>query len=144
MDRSDWNETPRGRSPGLIASHDAWLKRTTPVAKPSEPAKAPVSAPVQLTDPWSASLNGLVASNDVVTPTPVASSAFGAGSHPSFVVRGPTSSCCASARLQELYVLRHRQRGFGSRPADASTDPSDCSQHLKFVLIVRDAARKSH
>ncbi|SOE64734.1 hypothetical protein SAMN05414139_02552 [Burkholderia sp. D7] len=87
MDRSDWNETPRGRSPGLIASHDAWLKRSTPVAKPSEPAKAPVSTPVQPTDPWSAPLTGLVASNDVVAPAAVASSAaFSAGSHPSFVV----------------------------------------------------------
>ncbi|MFK4440914.1 hypothetical protein ABH944_000699 [Caballeronia udeis] len=87
MDRSDWNETPRGRSPGLIASHDAWFKRTSPVAKPGEPAKAPVSAPVQPTDPWSAPLTGLVASNNVVTPAPVASSAaFSVGSHWSFVV----------------------------------------------------------
>jgi hypothetical protein len=89
MDRSDWNETPRGRSPGLIASHDAWLKRTTPVAEPSEPAKAPVhSAPPPLADPWSAPLTGLVASNDVVTPATAASSAaFDAtSSHASSVV----------------------------------------------------------
>jgi hypothetical protein len=88
MDRSDWNETPRGRSPGLIASHDAWLKRTTPVAEPSEPAKAPVhSAPPPPTDPWSASLTGLVASNDVVTPATAGSSAaFDASSPPSSVI----------------------------------------------------------
>lgn len=88
MDRSDWNETPRGRSPGLIASHDAWLNRTTPVARPSEPPKAPVhSAPPPPADPWSAPLTGLVASNDVVTPARAASSAtFDASSHPSFVV----------------------------------------------------------
>jgi hypothetical protein len=88
MDRSDWNETPRGRSPGLIASHDAWLKRITPVSKPGEPLKAPAhSAPPPPADPWSAPLAGLAASNDVVTPAPVASStAFDASSHSSFVV----------------------------------------------------------
>ncbi len=88
MDRSGWNETPRGRSPGLIASHDAWLKRTTPVAEPSEPAKAPVrSAPPPPADQWSAPLTGLVASNDVVTPAPaVSATAFDASSHASLVV----------------------------------------------------------
>jgi len=88
MDRSDWNETPRGRSPGLIASHDAWLKRTTPVAKPSEPAKAPVhSAPPPAADPWSAQWIGLVASNDVSTPAPALSShAFDASARPGSVV----------------------------------------------------------
>lgn len=75
MDHSDWNETPRGRSPGLIASHDAWLKRTTPVAQPSKPAKAPVhKAPPPAADPWSAQWIGLVASNDVSTPSPPLSS----------------------------------------------------------------------
>ena len=88
MDHSDWNETPRGRSPGLIASHDAWLKRTTPVAEPGEPAKAPVhSAPPPAADPWSAPLTGLVASHDVSTPAPaVFSPAFDTSSRPSFVV----------------------------------------------------------
>ena len=87
-DRSDWNETPRGRSPGLIASHDAWLKRTTPVAEPSEPPKASVhNAPRPPADPWSAPLTGLVASNDVVPPAMAASSAaFDASSPPSSVV----------------------------------------------------------
>ncbi|MEA3090421.1 MAG: hypothetical protein QOJ04_1763 [Caballeronia sp.] len=87
MDHSDWNETPRGRSPGLIASHDAWLKRITPVAKPGEPAKAPVhSAPPPPADPWSAPLAGRAASNDVVTPAPVASSTgFDSSSHSNFV-----------------------------------------------------------
>ena len=88
MDRSGWNETPRGRSPGLIASHDAWLSRTTIVAEPSVPAKAPApSAPPPPVDQWSAPLTGLVASRDVVTPAPAAaSSAFNASSHPSVVV----------------------------------------------------------
>jgi hypothetical protein len=88
MDRSGWNETPRGRSPGLIASHDAWLNRTTRVAEPSEPAKAPVhSAPPPPADPWSAPLPGLVALDDVVTPAPAASStAIDANSHPGFMV----------------------------------------------------------
>lgn len=30
MDSSNWNETPRGRSPGLIASNNAWRKRVAP------------------------------------------------------------------------------------------------------------------
>ncbi|WP_156393013.1 hypothetical protein [Burkholderia sp. Leaf177] len=30
MDSSDWNEMPRGRSPGLIASNNAWRKRIVP------------------------------------------------------------------------------------------------------------------
>jgi hypothetical protein len=87
MDRSYWNETPRGRSPGLIASHDAWLNRITPVAKPSEPAKAPVqSAPAPPTDPWSAPLTGLVTSNSGVTAAPAASApAIDTGTHPSSV-----------------------------------------------------------
>jgi hypothetical protein len=88
MDRSGWNETPRGRSPGLIASHDAWLNRTTRVAQPSEPAKAPVhSVPPPPADPWSAPLTGVVTSDDGVTPVPAASStASDADSHASFVV----------------------------------------------------------
>lgn len=88
MDHSDWNETPRGRSPGLIASHDAWLKRITPVAKPGEPAKAPVhSAPPAPADPWSAPLAGHAASNDLVTPAPMASSTgFDTSSHSNFVI----------------------------------------------------------
>jgi hypothetical protein len=88
MDRSDWNETPRGRSPGLIASHDAWLKRITPIGKPGEPAKAPVhNAPPPPADPWSAPLAGRAASNGVATPAPVASSAaFDASSHSNFAV----------------------------------------------------------
>lgn len=88
MDRSDWNEIPRGRSPGLIASHDAWLNRTTTVAEPSVPAKPPVHrAPPPPADQWSAPLADLVASNDVVTPAPAASSAaFDANSHLSFAV----------------------------------------------------------
>ena len=88
MDRSGWNEAPRGRSPGLIASHDAWLKRTTPVAEPSEPAKAPVSsAPPPPADPWSAPLTGIVASNDVVMPALATSSnILDAGLNASLVV----------------------------------------------------------
>ena len=94
MDHSDWNETPRGRAPGLIASHDAWLKRITPVAKPTEPAepaKAPVhSAPPTSADPWSAPPAGGVTSDDVWAPAPVASSAaVDAGSHSNFVVTPP-------------------------------------------------------
>jgi len=109
MDRSDWNETPRGRSPGLIASHDAWLKRTTPVAEPSEPAKAPVhSAPPPAADPWSARWTGLVASNDISTPSPAVSSpAFDTSSRPSFVVS-------PHARLPRVSEAR------GALPAEAS------------------------
>ena len=87
MDRSGWNEMPRGRSPGLIASHDAWLKRTTPVAEPSEPVKAPIQAPPAQPDPWSAPLTGLVASDNVATPAPaISSTASDVSSHASFVV----------------------------------------------------------
>jgi hypothetical protein len=88
MDNADWNETPRGRSPGLIAAHDAWLKRTKATAEPSEPAKAPVHvAPAQPVDPWSAPLNGLVTSNDVATPARVVAPAvFEATPHPNFMV----------------------------------------------------------
>ena len=91
MDHSDWNETPRGRSPGLIASHDAWLYRTIRLAEPSEPPKAPIyTPPAPPADPWSVPLPGLVASDDVVTPAPAASStvidAIDASAHASFVV----------------------------------------------------------
>ena len=108
MDHSDWNETPRGRSPGLIASHDAWLKRTTPVAEPSEPAKAPVhSAPLPAADPWSAPWTGLVASNDVSTPAPAVSSPVFATSSRSTFVGSPHARL---ARISEAAL-----------PAEAST-----------------------
>lgn len=66
MDRSDWNETPRGRSPGLIASNNAWRKRIAPEAAASiqrsaaeqdlrsQPAAVlKLDSNLQL-DPWSA------------------------------------------------------------------------------------------
>lgn len=66
MDSSDWNETPRGRSPGLIASNNAWRKRIAPEA--AAPVKRSVaqhdarSQPATMLnldsnlqlDPWSA------------------------------------------------------------------------------------------
>jgi hypothetical protein len=83
MDRSGWNETPRGRAPGLIASNDAWLNRFEPVAEPTPQPKAPVrNAPVRPADPWSAPATGLGAADNVVRPaTP-----FDASPHWSFAV----------------------------------------------------------
>jgi hypothetical protein len=83
MDRSGWNETPRGRAPGLIASNDAWLNRFEPVAEPTAQPKASVrNAPVRPADPWSAPATGLGAADNVVRPaTP-----FDASPHWSFAV----------------------------------------------------------
>jgi hypothetical protein len=69
MDGSRWNETPRGRSPGLIASNNAWRKRIVPeTAAPIERSVAQhdlrtrpaamlkLDSNLQL-DPWSAPAN---------------------------------------------------------------------------------------
>ena len=146
MDRSDWNETPRGRSPGLIASHDAWLNRTVPVAEPSKPAKAPVhSAPPPPADPWSAPLTGLVASNDVVTPAPAASStAFDAGSQPSFVVtphvrlpRVSEASGALSAEASPKVLAAGRPMHRRTRPVVHSTSNSPRSSGTKRARATR-------
>lgn len=116
MDHSDWNETPRGRSPGLIASHDAWLKRITPVAVPTEAPKtlkAPNTplrnVPSAVVDPWSAQWIGLVASNEVPTPPAALSSpAFDTHSRPGIVASADT----ALTRVDEAQ---------GVSPSEAST-----------------------
>ena len=151
MDRSDWNETPRGRSPGLIASHDAWLKRSTPVAKPSEPAKAPVSTPVQPTDPWSARWIGLVASNDVSTPAPTLSSpAFDAGSRPGIVVsphaRLPHVGEARGALLAEAsptVLATGRPMHRRSRPILHSTANAPRSSGMKRARAIKSAKAPS-
>jgi hypothetical protein len=49
MDSSDWNEVPRGRSPGLIASNNAWRKRIVP--EPAESIERSVPANHRRTQP---------------------------------------------------------------------------------------------
>ncbi|WP_213778340.1 hypothetical protein [Caballeronia sp. dw_276] len=49
MDSSDWNEMPRGRSPGLIASNNAWRKRIVPES--AEAVERGVAAHDQRTQP---------------------------------------------------------------------------------------------
>ena len=152
MDRSDWNETPRGRSPGLIASHDAWLKRSTPVAEPSAPAKAPVySAPPPAADPWSARWIGLVASNDVSTPAPTLSSpAFDAGSRPGIVVsphaRLPHVGEARGALLAEAsptVLATGRPMDRRSRPILHSTANAPRSSGMKRARAIKSAKAPS-
>jgi hypothetical protein len=58
-DRSDWNDTPRARSPGLIAANTAWRGREKTSAdwnnapvKPVEPIQAKTPDKPVSTDPW--------------------------------------------------------------------------------------------
>lgn len=67
MDGSDWNATPRGRSPGLIAGNNAWRNRIAPETartiernpaeqnRSGEPATASKYEGVLQPDPWSVS-----------------------------------------------------------------------------------------
>jgi hypothetical protein len=50
-DRSDWNDVPRARSPGLIAANDAWRSRSISGANwNNAPVKAAVSTRVETPD----------------------------------------------------------------------------------------------
>jgi hypothetical protein len=81
-DRSDWNDIPRARSPGLIAANDAWRSRVVTGAewnnapiKASKPTPAETRDKALSTDPWLAPQPGIAAA-----ATPGAGSApFDAG-----------------------------------------------------------------
>lgn len=67
-DRSDWNDTPRARSPGLIAANDAWRNRVVdgtdwndPPAKPVEPTSVEAPGNASSADPWLAPHPGVAA-----------------------------------------------------------------------------------
>jgi hypothetical protein len=142
MDRSDWNETPRGRAPGLIASNDAWLNRSAPVTEPTAQPKASVrSAPALPTDPWSASAAGLVAADNVVRPAPAVPAApFDASSHWSFAVSPYVWLPRVSGSMR--FTGPGTADGFGSRSVDASTGPYNYLQDLKFASMIQGEARK--
>jgi hypothetical protein len=142
MDRSDWNETPRGRAPGLIASNDAWLNRSAPVAEPTAQPKASVrSAPARPADPWSAPATGLVAADNVVRPAPAAPVApFDASSHWSFAVSPYVWLPRVSGSMR--FTGPGTADGFGSRSVDASTGPYNYLQDLKFASMIQGEARK--
>ncbi|MDN7184315.1 hypothetical protein M0D69_41140 [Caballeronia sp. SEWSISQ10-4 2] len=108
MDNSGWNETPRGRAPGLIASNNARHNRSAPVAEPTAQPKASIRiAPALPADPWSAPVTGLVAADNVVRPAPAAPAApFDASSYWNFAV-SPYVWLPRGQRLHALYRPRH-------------------------------------
>ena len=149
MDHSDWNETPRGRAPGLIAGNDAWRNRAAlkmeEAAETSaekhgtrgQPAASSPSNTFLQIDPWSAPVasNNAARSAPATPPTP-----FDASSQWRFAASPYVWLPRVSGSMR--FTGPDVARGFGGRSVDASMGPYNYLQHLKFASMIQGEARK--
>jgi hypothetical protein len=153
MDQSDWNETPRGRAPGLIAGNDAWRNRAAPKTEQAvepgaakhdaygQPAASSRNGTFLQIDPWSAPANANVASNSAVQSAPAtAPKSFDASSQWRFALTPYVWLPRVSGAMR--FTGPSVAESFGSRSVDASMGPYNYLQHLEFASMIQGEARK--
>jgi hypothetical protein len=147
MDRSDWNETPRGRAPGLIAGNDAWRNRAAPKTEQAvDPGAANRDAwssnnTFLQIDQWSAPASASAASSSAARSAPAASTKpFDASPQWRFAVSPYVWLPRVSGGMR--FTGPSVAEGFGSSSVDASMGPYNHLQHLIFASMIQGEARK--
>jgi hypothetical protein len=164
MDQSDWNDTPRGRAPGLIAGNDAWRNRaaskTDQNAEPGaangltdQPAASTRNGNLLQIDPWSAAASASVASNNAaraaLAPLPLQvrqPQPFDASSQWRFAI-SPSAwlpRVSGSMRFAGASAAETPGNSSGSNAVDASIGPYNDLQHVQSAAMIQGDARKGN